>query len=233
MPIVDLRTDPRAFAILDDACNSTCHTRAWAKKAQESLAQYGHKLGHLKEHSKTYKGIGAAKCPGSRTVPWCLSTKKGNTIEGEIKSNELEKNDEVYMLLSLRAQASLGFVKDVEAGTCYLKGYKDHCQLYQVAGSGLRAVCISDFPPERANEEVTDVVKNEDQKHPESSSSTRGSKEVPAGKQPEKTNPPLPKWVARTAVKSGSKVIVPEPPPPPKRTAAKSGSKVSTGNATT
>ena len=90
-------------------------------------APFGHKLGPPIEISKTYKGIGAAKCPGSRIVPWCLLTKKKNTIEGEIKSNELEKNDEVYMLLSLRAQASLGFVKDVEARTCYLKEYEDHC----------------------------------------------------------------------------------------------------------
>ncbi len=52
------------------------------------------------------------------------------------------------MLLSLHAQATLGFVKDAAVGTCYLKHYDDSCQMYEVRGSGLRAICPSDFEPE-------------------------------------------------------------------------------------
>ena len=51
------------------------------------------------------------------------------------------------MLLSLHAQATLGFVKDPAVGTCYLKHYDDYCQLYEVRGSWRRAICISDFEP--------------------------------------------------------------------------------------
>ena len=50
------------------------------------------------------------------------------------------------MLLSLPAQSTLGIVKDVEAGLCYFKHEKDTAPLYAVKGSGLRALCISDFP---------------------------------------------------------------------------------------
>eukprot|EP00975_Prorocentrum_lima_P057799 12120839-Prorocentrum_lima.AAC.1 len=51
------------------------------------------------------------------------------------------------MLLSLYAQSTLDFMKDVTSGQCYLTGYETYCQLYEVEGSGLRAVCISDFDP--------------------------------------------------------------------------------------
>ena len=58
------------------------------------------------------------------------------------------------MLISLHAQSTLGFVKDVQAGTCmmrYLTGEKPsdfemvEVTLYNLKGSGLRAICISDF----------------------------------------------------------------------------------------
>eukprot|EP00972_Heterocapsa_arctica_P101124 14905477-Heterocapsa_arctica.AAC.1 len=60
-------------------------------------------------------------------------------------SNELDKGDDNYVLLSLHAQCTLGFVKDMVTGKCYLKEYDDYCQLYESEGSGLRAICVSDF----------------------------------------------------------------------------------------
>eukprot|EP00972_Heterocapsa_arctica_P005019 744462-Heterocapsa_arctica.AAC.1 len=60
-------------------------------------------------------------------------------------SNELDKGDGNYMLLSLRAQCTLGFVKDAVTGKCYLKEYDDYSQLYEVEGSGLKAICVIDF----------------------------------------------------------------------------------------
>ena len=48
------------------------------------------------------------------------------------------------MLLSLMAQATLGLVKDVEAGTCYMKRKQAWIQLYSVAGSSLRAIVVHD-----------------------------------------------------------------------------------------
>ena len=76
-----------------------------------------------------------------------LRVRGGSYVEGDIKSNELDKSDDSYMLLSLQAQATLGLVKDTQDGTCYLKEYKDYEQLYEAAGSGLRAICISDLSP--------------------------------------------------------------------------------------
>lgn len=33
LPEVDMKTDHRILAILDEGCNSTCHTSVWAAKA--------------------------------------------------------------------------------------------------------------------------------------------------------------------------------------------------------
>eukprot|EP00972_Heterocapsa_arctica_P080835 11913532-Heterocapsa_arctica.AAC.1 len=49
------------------------------------------------------------------------------------------------MLLSLHAKSTLGLVKGTATGKCYLKEHDDYCQLYEVEGSGLRAICVSDF----------------------------------------------------------------------------------------
>ena len=68
-------------------------------------------------------------------------------IEGAIMSHEIENpSNDLYMLLSLHAQATLGVVKHVAAGTVYLKRQDAYVQLYAVEGCDLRAVCISDFP---------------------------------------------------------------------------------------
>ena len=60
-------------------------------------------------------------------------------------SNELSIGTERIMLLSIKAQATLGVVKDTRAGTCFLKDYGQYAPLYEVVGSDLRCVCISDW----------------------------------------------------------------------------------------
>ena len=143
LPVVDIAEDPRLFAILDEGCNSTCHTKSWAAKARNVLQGYGKELGPVIGSGKYSKGLGGATSMGKRDVPWGIKL-KGSYIEGNIMSNELNLQEH-YMLLSLHAQSSLGFVKDTANATCYLREFDDTCQLYQVKGSGLRAICLSDF----------------------------------------------------------------------------------------
>ena len=52
-------------------------------------------------------------------------------------------------MLSIKAQATLGLVKDTRAGTCFLKDYGQYAPLYEVVGSDLRCVCISDWQANR------------------------------------------------------------------------------------
>ena len=57
------------------------------------------------------------------------------------------------MLLSIKAQATLGLVKDTRAGTCFLKDYGQFAPLYEVVGSDLRCVC-SDWQADRPDAKI-------------------------------------------------------------------------------
>ena len=159
LPTVDLRKTDKLFATLDEGCNSTCHTVGFAERAREVLQRYGRIFGELEGEGTSYKGLGMIKSKGKRAIPWGIELLKKSTlimtpgschkgfIQGTILSHEIENpSNDLYMLLSLHAQASLGFVKDVAAGTVYLKHQDAYVQLYAVEGCDLRAVCISDFP---------------------------------------------------------------------------------------
>ena len=84
---------------------------------------------------------------GRRQIPFGLKLPDGKVIRGVLWSNELDhhpdRNDRI-LLLSLKAQATLGLVKDVRQGNCVLKDYGQSIPLYEVIGNDLRAICISD-----------------------------------------------------------------------------------------
>ena len=45
LPLVDLETDPRMCALLDEGCNAPVHTAAWAKTADQALSHESRMLG--------------------------------------------------------------------------------------------------------------------------------------------------------------------------------------------
>ena len=158
---VDPATDPRVFALLDEGCNSSCHSEAWIRHAKAAFERVGsHKpVSELdRTNIRSYKGIGDKRSLGSRTIPWGIMYEKlaedgSVSAQGTIRSNEM--SGETPLLISLHAQSTLGFIKDVQAGTCELrhktgKGTDEYekipIRLYNLKGSGLRAICISDFP---------------------------------------------------------------------------------------
>ena len=144
LPRVDIWSDPRVFATLDEACNSTCHSEEWWNANKHKFDELGLKYSKLTGPSREYEGLGANRTLGRREVPFSLKLlAAGDLVTGGLKSNELTKG-RTPLLLSLAAQATLGLQKDVRAGSCYLKDYDDYVQLYEVKGSGLRAICISE-----------------------------------------------------------------------------------------
>ena len=65
-------------------------------------------------------------------------------LPGFLESNEQDGTHP--LLISDESQARLGMVKDMRSGKCYLKDYDDYIQIYRAKGSGLKVVCISEFP---------------------------------------------------------------------------------------
>ena len=133
------------FAVLDEGCNRTCHGSKWVKNAQEKLAKLGRALGPLKGEPRTYSGLGTTETAGRRTIPWGTFLSNGEHIGGALTSNEMKGSQNLPLLLSLGAQSTLGLQKDTRSGKCYLPYYGAELKLYEVEGSELRAICISEF----------------------------------------------------------------------------------------
>ena len=127
MTRIDLKTDPRVFAVLDDGCNRTCHTPAFIDHMRAVLESEGKELSPLVGEARHYKGIGGCRATRSRSIPFGLALPDGSSVRAELKSNELGIGTERIMLLSIKAQATLGLVKNSRAGTCFLKGLWSVC----------------------------------------------------------------------------------------------------------
>ena len=123
-------------------------------------------FGECTGEPRTFKGLGDAKTLGKRP---CYIGIEGYSMLEELSSDdfspdilmdamvhshELSEGDNL-MLLSLAAQATMGVVKDVESGTCCMKGEDVWMQLYTVAGSSLRAIVL--FDPEWQRKALTVV----------------------------------------------------------------------------
>ena len=140
MTRINLKTDPRVFAVLEDGCNRTCHTPAFIDHMRAVLESEGKELSPLVGEAKHYTGIGGCRATGRRSIPFGSALPDGSS---------LSIGTERIMLLSIKAQATLGLVKDTRAGTCFLKDYGQYAPLYEVVGSDLRCVCISDWQADR------------------------------------------------------------------------------------
>ena len=115
MTRIDLQTDPRVFAVLDDGCNRTCHTPAFIDHMRAVLESEGKELSPLVGEA-SYTGIGGCRATGRRSIPFGLALPDGSSVRAELKLNELTIGTERIMLLSIKAQATLGLVKDTRGG---------------------------------------------------------------------------------------------------------------------
>ena len=122
---VHARKDRRIFALLDEGCNRTCHTPAFTEKYRRLR-----KPGDLAGQSRTYAGIGGCKTRGRREFDCHIGLPDNTVVRASLASHELVQGDDPIILLSLRVQSTLGLVRDVREGTCYMKDYKANIPLY-------------------------------------------------------------------------------------------------------
>ena len=114
MTRINLKTDPRVFAVLDDGCNCTCHTAAFIDHTRAVLESEGKELSPLVDEAKHYTGIGGCRATGRRSIPFGLALRDGSSVRAVLMSNELSIGTERIMLLNIKAQATLGLVKTRE-----------------------------------------------------------------------------------------------------------------------
>ena len=102
--------------MLDEGCNSTCHSKAWAVDAEARLARLGYSMPLKDDSCKSFAGLGSGntKTEGVRSIPFSLLLPDGN-MNGELDSYQLSTGNSP-LLLSWHAQTKLGLVKDLAKG---------------------------------------------------------------------------------------------------------------------
>ena len=121
--VVDPITDEGVWAIVDDACNSSCHGRSWRLNAEEKWKMKGFNSFVRSSKPTTFKGVGNAQTAGKLHVPFATKlVESGMIIPGGMDSHELPTADHP-MLISQSVQARLGMIKCIRNGIIWLQDY--------------------------------------------------------------------------------------------------------------
>ena len=112
-------------AVIDTGCNLTCHGSQWM---EEYLRATGMDI-PLKSCDGKFNGVGGKiKVKGLRTIPVTFSLEDGSEAQGVITSTELE-GSHAPLLLSTKAQKSLGLMIDMSERKVYSKTMKQHLEI--------------------------------------------------------------------------------------------------------
>ena len=112
-------------AVIDTGCNLTCHGSQWM---EEYLRATGMDI-PLKPCDGKFNGVGGKiKVKGLRTIPVTFSLEDGSEAQGVITSTELE-GSHAPLLLSTKAQKSLGLMIDMSERKVYSKTMKQHLEI--------------------------------------------------------------------------------------------------------
>ena len=109
--------EDQLLCILDTGCNNTCHGAGWMKNYMKLTGQNY----ELLPHQGRVRGVGGnVQVVGLRKIPVLFALADGTIASGTITSTELGGSD-APLLLSTKAQRSLGLVIDLDEHTVYSK----------------------------------------------------------------------------------------------------------------
>ena len=135
---IDIEKSPHVFALLDEGCNSACHSSSWAAEAEKKLARFGYTMPLKDDGGGSFAGLGSGstKTEGTRSIPFSLmlKTDKLNKLNGVLDSHQLTSGNSP-LLLSLHAQTKLGLVKDLKNGIISISG--EQLKVYRCHKTGL------------------------------------------------------------------------------------------------
>ena len=143
--VVDPLKDESVWATVDDACNSCCHGSVWRENAEDKWKKKGFKC-YLKDaRSHMFGGIcnGSTQSGGKSRMPYAMQLVESlQNLPGVIGSHEITDKDHP-LLLSQKAQAKFGFIKNMRRGTIVCEDH-DHQNLEVVRqkGTGLFMIRI-------------------------------------------------------------------------------------------
>ena len=134
--------DPDVYAVLDEGCNASCHSRKWAVMAESKLARKGYTMLLDKSATKTFTGLGpnGTSTEGLQSFPFSLQFLDGDVLNGVMESHQSTTGD-TPLLLSLHAQTHLGLVKNLANGTCTIQGQE--LPLFRCRSTGLLMINLT------------------------------------------------------------------------------------------
>ena len=93
LPTVDIMSmdTPDVYAALDEGCNASCHSQAWAEMCDAKLRRFDVTFKWVNHEVTSFVGIGAktSTC-GSRSMPIGLEATDGSVIKGKLESFEIQ-----------------------------------------------------------------------------------------------------------------------------------------------
>ena len=134
--------DGNIYVVLDEGCNSTCHSRYWGEVVENKLKMLGYEFPFSSKEPKNFAGLGekGTSTEGSRTLPFSLHFETGKPLHGVLESHQLSKGRSP-LLLSLHAQTHLGLVKDLKNGVVSIDGKQ--LKVYRCIYSGLMMLAVT------------------------------------------------------------------------------------------
>ena len=134
--------DRNIYIVLDEGCNSTCHSKHWGDVVEAKLKKLGYDFPFSTTTSKNFAGLGenGTTTEGSRALPFSLHFETGKPVHGVLESHQLSKGRSP-LLLSLHAQTHLGLVKDLKNGIVSIDG--NHLKVYRCVHTGLMMLAVT------------------------------------------------------------------------------------------
>ena len=107
--------------VLDEGCNSTCHSNARGELAEDRLRQHGLTFPWIDSSAKSFAGLGSSTTTmGKRNPPFCTQVGEASLV-GVMESHEVDTEAFNPLLISLFAQAKLGLIKDMSRADATLE----------------------------------------------------------------------------------------------------------------
>ena len=135
------------WATLDEGCNTTCHSKAWRLDAERKFIEQGFVVERY-DSKKEYHGVGDKPVETKHCYMFPFNISLGpeqRSLAGVLSSQELGHEGFVPLLLSLPNQCTMGLVKDMRNGTCYLSDYGVSIELCVAKQNGLLCIDIGNM----------------------------------------------------------------------------------------
>ena len=92
LPLIDIwsSSEVHVWGALDEGCNSTCHSVAWGRLAEQRLKAFGLTFPWVDSKTKSFAGLGATSSTlGKRRLPFSIE-KGSTTLGGVLESHEID-----------------------------------------------------------------------------------------------------------------------------------------------